>query len=135
MGWDEVMTGSPEAGYVDRHRVLVVDDNEDLAISSSWLLEHAGHEVRVAFNGKDALEAARDFQPDVALLDLGLPDLNGLEVARRLRSEFGQSVLLIIITAYAHDDRLWGDEAPYDHYFVKPLDFAVIADLLGGATN
>ena len=114
-----------------RRRVLVVDDNRDIAISSSLLLELQGHEVAVAFDGRTALEVAREFRPDVALLDVGLPGMNGYELARRLRGEYGPGVLLIIITAYARDnDRRWAYEADFDHHFTKPLDYTTIADLL-----
>jgi len=114
-----------------KHRVLVVDDNQDIAESSAWLLRCHGHEVTVAFDGQRALEAARAFQPDVAVLDVGLPDINGYEVARRLRQEFGPGVLLIIVTAYARDfKREPVDEDIFDHFFMKPLDFTVISTLL-----
>src|SRR6478735_1946211 len=109
-----------------RRRVLVVDDNEDIALSSSLLLELQGHEVAVAFDGRTALEVAREFRPDVALLDVGLPHIDGYELARQLRSEYGPEVLLIIITAYARDnDRGRSYEAYFAHHFVKPIDFAV----------
>ena len=87
-----------------KRRVLVVDDNRDIAVSSSRLLELQGHEVAVAFDGRQALEVAREFRPDVALLDVGLPHIDGYELARRLRGEYGPEVLLIIITAYARDN-------------------------------
>jgi CheY-like chemotaxis protein len=117
---------------VRKRRVLVVDDNQDLAISSSRLLQLLGHEVAVAFDGLRALEVARAFRPDVALLDVGLPGINGYELARRFRAEFGPEVLLIIIiTAYARDnDRRQAYEAYFDHHLTKPADFATIADLM-----
>ena len=116
---------------VGKRRVLVVDDNQDLALSSAWLLEHLGHEVEMAFDGLQALEVARAFRPDVALLDVGLPGINGYELARRLRAEFGQGMLLIMITAYAQDNpRRETYDAVFDHYFMKPVDFEVIAGLL-----
>ena len=111
--------------------MLVVDDNEDIAVSSSWLLEFLGHEVAVAFDGREALDVAREFRPDVALLDVGLPHIDGYELARRLRAEYGPEVLLIIITAYARDNpRRQAYEAYFDHHFTKPLDYTTIADLL-----
>jgi len=116
---------------VGKCRVLVVDDNQDLAVSCSWLLEHRGHEVEIAFDGLRALEVARAFRPDMALLDVGLPGIDGYELARRLRAEFGQDMRLIIITAYAQDNpRREAYEAYFDHHFTKPLDFEVIVDLL-----
>src|SRR3954447_22282984 len=83
-------------GEVRKRRVLVVDDNEDLALTSSWLLKLQGHEVAVAFDGRRALEVARDFRPDVALLDVGLPHIDGYELAKRLREEYGPEVQLIM---------------------------------------
>jgi two-component system CheB/CheR fusion protein len=123
----------PAAGrrVVRRRRVLVVDDNPDIAVSSSQLLEFLGHEVEVAFDGLQALEVARAFRPDVALLDVGLPHLDGYELARQLRVEYGPGVLLVIITAYAQDNpRRQAYEAYFDHHFTKPLDYMTIADLL-----
>src|SRR3954453_18237037 len=118
-------------GEVRKRRVLVVDDNRDIALSSSRLLVLHGHEVAVAFDGLRALEVAREFRPDVALLDVGLPGIDGYELARRLRAEYGPDVLLIIVTAYARDnDRRRGYEAYFDHHFTKPIDGSVIADLL-----
>jgi two-component system CheB/CheR fusion protein len=112
-------------------RVLVVDDNEDIALSSSQLLKLLGHEVTVAFDGQEAPEVALDFRPDVGLLDVGLPYIDGHEFARRLRAEYGPGVLLIIITAYTQDNpRRQTYEAYFDHHFTKPLDYMTIADLL-----
>src|SRR3954447_5587065 len=114
-------------GEVRKRRVLVVDDNEDLALTSSWLLKLLGHEVAVAFDGRRALEVAREFRPDVALLDVGLPHLDGYELARRLRAEYGPEVLLIIITADARDNPCrQAYEADFDHHFTKPLDYMTI---------
>src|SRR3954449_2985098 len=119
-------------GEVRKRRVLVVDDNRDIALSSSRLLELHGHEVAVAFDGRRALEVAREFRPDVALLDVGLPGIHGYELARRLRADYGPGVLLIIITAYARDnDRGRAYEAYFDHHFTKPAGFATITKLLG----
>jgi CheY-like chemotaxis protein len=114
-----------------KRRVLVVDDNEDIAESSALLLRCLGHEVTTAFDGRRAIEKARSFRPDVALLDIGLPDINGYEVARRLRAEYGAGVVLIIITAYTRDFmREKVDEGVFDYFFMKPLDLTVITDLL-----
>jgi len=119
------------SGGAGKGRVLVIDGNRDLAVSCSWLLRDQGHEVEIAFDRLQALEVARAFRPDVALLDVGLPGIDGYELARRLRAEFGQDVLLIIITAYAQDNpRRGAHEASFDHHFVKPIDFEVITGLL-----
>src|SRR3954469_24699157 len=114
-----------------KRRVLVVDDNQDIAISYSRLLQFLGHEVAVAFDGRQALEVAREFRPDVALLDVGLPHIDGYELARHLRSEYGPEVLLIIITAYARDNpRRQAYEVYFDHHLTKPVDFTTITDLM-----
>ena len=116
---------------MSKRRVLVVNDNQDIAITSSWLLKFQGHEVAVAFDGLQALEVARTFRPNVALLDVGLPGIHGYELARRLRAEYGPEILLIIITAYARDnDRRRSYEAYFDHHLTKPIDFEVITGLL-----
>src|SRR5688500_13011309 len=105
-------------------RVLVVDDNIDTAQSLSWLLESSGHEVRAAHRGLDAIDAALDFRPDAVLLDVGLPDVDGFEVARRLRALPGfERTLLIAATGYSRDHhRRRAAEAGFDHYLIKPFD-------------
>jgi CheY-like chemotaxis protein len=91
--------------------------------------------VTTALDGRRAIERARSFRPDVALLDVGLPDINGYEVARRLRAEFGSGVILIIVTAYAREFRRdKADDRVFDLFFTKPLDFTVITDLLARAS-
>jgi CheY-like chemotaxis protein len=114
-----------------KRRVLVVDDNEDIAESSALLLQCHGHDVTTALDGRCAIERAKSFRPDVALLDVGLPDISGYELARRLRAEFGPGIVLIVITAYARDfKREYVDETVFDYFFMKPLDFTIITDLL-----
>jgi CheY-like chemotaxis protein len=114
------MRGSPTAPL----RVLVVDDNEDTALSFAFLLRTWGHEVRVVHDGPSAVEAARDFQPEAVLLDLGLPRLDGFEVARRLRllPESGRT-LIVASSGYSRDsDRQRASEVGIDFYLVKPYD-------------
>ena len=114
-----------------KRRVLLVDDNRDFALSASWLLKLRGHEVELAFDGLQALEVARAFRPDVVLLDVNLPGIDGYELARRLRAEYGPAVLLIIISAYAwKSSSRQAYESYIDHYFMKPVDFTTISDLL-----
>lgn len=113
-------------------RVLVVDDNVDTALSLLCLLQLYGHEVHVAHSGRAALEAAHELLPDAIILDIGLPDLDGFEVARRLRAgpELA-SCLLIAATSFSRDrDRLQASEAGFDHYLVKPFDLAWVDRLL-----
>jgi CheY-like chemotaxis protein len=112
-------------------RVLIVDDNRDLAVGSSAILRAQGHEVKVAFDGFKALEVARAFRPDVVLLDVNLPGIDGYELARRLRAEYGSDVSLIIITADDRDNAdSQGCERCVDHRFTKPVDFKILSDVL-----
>jgi CheY-like chemotaxis protein/two-component sensor histidine kinase len=113
-------------------RVLVVDDNRDAADSLALLLKMLGHEVRTAYEGPAALEAARAWRPEVLLLDLGLPGLDGYEVARRLRAELPPEELLIVaLTGYGHEeDRRRSREAGCDLHLVKPAGPNVLHDLL-----
>jgi signal transduction histidine kinase len=105
-------------------RVLVVDDNVDAAVALSWLIGQRGHAVRVAHDGPEALQAARDFQPDVLLLDLGLPGIDGYELARRLRADGFESARLIAISGYARDsDVESARDAGFDRHFAKPVEF------------
>ncbi len=105
-------------------RILVVDDNEDAAATLAMLLEASGHEVLVEHSPAGALARARDAKPQACLLDLGLPDMDGAELARRLRAlpETAQA-LLVAVTGYGQDsDRARAREAGFDHHLVKPID-------------
>ncbi len=116
-------------------RVLVVDDNVDAADAMAMLLLTLGHDVRRAHDGLAALDAAQNFRPDVALLDIGLPALDGYEVARRLRQTAGlEHVVLVAITGYGHAaDRLLTQSAGFDHHLVKPADFTLLQGILQAA--
>jgi signal transduction histidine kinase/ActR/RegA family two-component response regulator len=112
-------------------RALVVDDNVDAAEMLAALLESLGHEVRVVHDGGAALEAARELTPDIVMLDIGLPRMDGFEVARRLRERADHVPLLVAITGYGqHDDRQRSLAAGFDHHLVKPVDRAAIESLL-----
>jgi PAS domain S-box-containing protein len=105
-------------------RVLVVDDNRDAAESLAKFLALSGHDVRTAHDGKAALEAARAFRPEVVLLDIGLPGMDGYQVARRLREQEGERhAFLAALTGYGQeDDRRRSREAGFDAHLVKPTD-------------
>ncbi|MFN3653269.1 MAG: ATP-binding protein [Armatimonadota bacterium] len=104
-------------------RVLVVDDNRDAAVTMGDLLELWDHEVSLAFDGLTALERARELAPDVVLLDIGLPGMDGYEVARRLRSEGYSEMLLIALTGYGQEeDRRRALEVGFDQHMTKPVD-------------
>jgi CheY-like chemotaxis protein len=115
-----------------RPKVLVVDDNEDAADSLATLLDVMGYSVRIAYDGPEAIEAADEFQPEVALLDIGLPRLSGYDIARHVRQKRGREVLLVAITGWGQeDDRRKAREAGFDHHFTKPADFDVLLELIG----
>lgn len=110
--------------HVTPRRILVVDDNEDSARSMAMIMKLDGHETHVAFDGISALDSARTLQPDVALLDIGLPQLNGYDVCRRLRSEpWGREMVLIALTGWGQEsDRRKSQEAGFNAHLVKPVD-------------
>jgi CheY-like chemotaxis protein/nitrogen-specific signal transduction histidine kinase len=120
---------APSAGG---SRVLVVDDNVDTVLGLSKILTILGHQVTTAFNGPDAIEAARRTRPEFVLLDLGLPGMDGYEVARRLRSDdCCRHAVIIAITGYGHEaDRNRSKESGFDHHLVKPLDHDALVTIL-----
>ena len=113
-------------------RVLVVDDNHDSATTLALLLNLMGHETRTASDGVEALEIAERFKPDVALLDIGMPKLNGFETARKMRAaDYGRGMLLVALSGWGQDaDRQKSSEAGFDLHLVKPVDVAEIQKLL-----
>ncbi len=118
-----------------RRRVLVVDDNRDSARTTSALLENLGYETATAFDGPEAVAAAAAFRAHAALVDLGLPAMNGFDVARAIRAlPDGASVLLIAVTGWGRaDDRRRTREAGFDHHLVKPVDHELLDRLLADA--
>ena len=118
-------------------RVLVVDDNVDAANVLKMLVEEAGHLVRMAHTGPTALAAALDYRPDVMLLDIGLPELDGFEVAKRIRQEpLLHDIVLVAVTGYRQAaDRQRMQEAGFDHYLVKPADFEKVRQILAAVTE
>jgi CheY-like chemotaxis protein len=113
-------------------RILVVDDNDDAAGTLALLLGLMGHETRTANNGMEALEVAALFHPDVALLDLGMPKLNGYDTARRMRQmSWGRDMLIVALSGWGQEaDRAKSSSAGFDHHFVKPVDVAEIQRLI-----
>jgi CheY-like chemotaxis protein/anti-sigma regulatory factor (Ser/Thr protein kinase) len=112
-------------------RILIVDDNHDLAQSLARLLRMLGHETHMAHDGPEGLEAARNYRPDVILLDIGLPRLDGYVVARTLRHEGFQDTLIIAISGYGQEeDRRRSLEAGMNHHLTKPVDIKTIAELI-----
>jgi CheY-like chemotaxis protein len=126
----------PSRGRSSRRprRVLVVDDNVDSAESLAVLLEMAGHQVRTAHDGPSALAMAREYKPEIVLLDIGLPaGMDGYEVARRLRPDAGAGgVVLVALTGFGQDeDRRRAAQAGFDHHLVKPVDVGHLTELMG----
>lgn len=116
-------------------KILVVDDNEDSAESLAMLLQLRGHTTALAHDGIEAVEAADRFQPDVVLLDIGLPRLDGFDVCRKLRERpWGASALVIALSGWGQDgDRQKSKDAGFDAHMVKPLDHAALTKLLASA--
>jgi PAS domain S-box-containing protein len=115
-------------------RVLVVDDNADVLTSMTMLLELEGHAVTTAHDAQATFAAVEDFHPDAVLLDLGLPGLDGYEVAKRLRERLGPAVLLVAVTGYGQpEDRARSRSAGFDHHLLKPVDFDALQALLATA--
>jgi CheY-like chemotaxis protein len=114
------------------HRILVVDDDLESARSLAMVLDAAGHETETAHDGLEAVEVAERFRPRVALLDIGLPKLNGFEVARRIRERpWAERAVLIAVSGWGQDeDRRKSKDAGFDFHFVKPVDFDRLAALL-----
>jgi CheY-like chemotaxis protein len=112
--------------------VLIVDDNHDSADTLAALLDAWGHEVRTFYDGPSAIVGGAEFRPNLVLLDIGLPKMNGYEVARELRRmATGRSMLLVAFTGYGQDeDRRRVREAGFDYHLVKPLDPAVLEKIL-----
>jgi len=118
-------------------RMLVVDDNVDSADSLAMLMRASGHDVRTAHDGPSALEAALEYRPNVVLLDIGLPGLDGYEVAKRMRQQPGfQNVVLVAMTGYGKEsDRQRAQEAGFDHHLVKPARFEHLQKILASISE
>jgi PAS domain S-box-containing protein len=119
-----------------RHRkILIVDDNVDAAESLGEFLKISGHAIHLAHDGASAIRTAAQLQPDVVILDIGMPALNGYQVAQRLRADVGlNSSLLLAVTGYAQErDRVAARAAGFDHHFAKPLDIRRLQAILNAA--
>jgi CheY-like chemotaxis protein len=105
-------------------RILIADDNRDSAETMCMLLNISGHEVHLAHTGAEALATAKRVRPDIAILDIGMPDLTGYEVAERIRHEaWGKDIALIAVTGWGQDsDRRRALGAGFDHHLTKPID-------------
>jgi PAS domain S-box-containing protein len=126
-----VKAAADEGAPPVRRRLLVVDDNLDAANALRYLLENDGHEVKVAADGATGVELAREFKPDVLLLDIGLPRLSGYEIAKLVRSDDSlRNVVIIAITGYGQaEDRARAMASGFDHYLTKPVEFGELRRL------
>jgi signal transduction histidine kinase len=114
---------APAPAPIGRRRILLVDDNEDTARLLSGLLARRGHEICVAYDARAALEAVQSFAPEVFLLDIGLPEMDGYELARRFRAQGAHHQLFIAISGYAQEgDRASAHQAGFDYHLAKPVD-------------
>jgi len=120
------------AGASPRRRILVVDDNVDAAEALGELLRDFGHEVATAHDGTRALDQARLHRPDIVLLDISMPEMDGYEVAKRIRGELGLGdALLVALTGYGEDrHRRLAREAGFDQHVTKPVDASKLEELL-----
>jgi signal transduction histidine kinase/ActR/RegA family two-component response regulator len=131
----EVADGDPSlalrVGVPDGRRILIVDDNADAAQSLATLLKLRGHEVRVAFGGAQALRMIDEASPEWIFLDIGMPDVDGYEVARRLRGRGECDFVLVALTGWGTEqDRQRTREAGFDHHLTKPVDLAAVEAVL-----
>jgi CheY-like chemotaxis protein len=113
-------------------RVLIADDDRDGAAMLGMLLQSEGYEVRTVHGGQEVLDAAREFKPDVVLLDIGMPKITGYEAARRLRQRYGvECPVLIAVTAWKQpSDRILADLAGFNYHVAKPYEPAELLTLL-----
>ncbi|MFZ6876318.1 ATP-binding protein [Undibacterium sp. Di27W] len=121
-----------DTAQVGEHSILVVDDNADAADTLAMALELLGNHVYTAYSAVAALQSATEQHPDVMLLDIGLPDMDGYELARRVRAQpWGKKIIMIAVTGWGQDsDRARAHDAGFDHHMVKPIQFERLRELL-----
>ena len=124
----------PAAAGAPRLRIVVADDDRDAVITLATVLQHEGHEVREVYRGSEVLRMVRDFDPDVALIDIGMPGMTGYDVAREIRQVFGKRPMLIAVTGWKKtSDRILAQLAGFDHHLAKPFEpgelLALLADV------
>ena len=132
-----VVEHAPTMGVSAKHRILIVDDNRDSADSLSMLLQLTGNETYTAHDGVEAMAAIEKHRPEVVLLDIGLPKLDGHEVCRRVREQpWGKDIVVIALTGWGQeDDRRRSEEAGFNGHLVKPVDYDKLLELLSTLTN
>lgn len=124
----------PRPAKADKSRLLIIDDNKDIADMQAELFNFYGYDTRVSYDGQSALAVAADYKPQAALIDIGLPVMDGYEVAKELKKmadETGQKIKLIAATGYGQDeDKKRSSQAGFDYHFVKPVDFDALLEVL-----
>jgi PAS domain S-box-containing protein len=129
---EPAQTSDDEPKPTTKYRILIVDDNQDSVDSLAMLLKIMGNEVATAYDGEQAVEAAEAIRPDVVLLDIGMPKLNGYDACRRIREQpWGEGMFLIALTGWGQEeDRRRTEEAGFNRHMVKPVDADVLMKLL-----
>lgn len=132
-----MLSAAPAPAAEGGYRILVVDDDHDTVLSLAMLLQMEGHRTAMAHGGKGAIEVGKRFHPQVVLLDLGLPEQSGFDIATQIRKEpWGKNLLLIAVTGWDQEaDRRKSRAAGFDHHLVKPLDIEKLNDLLRQALS
>jgi CheY-like chemotaxis protein len=127
----KIALSDPVASPPQALRVFIADDNRDACDSLEMLLTLEHHEVRVAYDGERAFELIFEFRPRIALLDIGMPGMNGYELATKIRQQpWGAGIHLVALTGWGQDDdRRRALDAGFDEHFVKPVDFTALSDL------
>ena len=128
-------TTAPEASRKSKgasHRILIVDDNRDAGKSLGLLLKIAGHVVDFAFDGEEAIAKAELFRPELILLDIGLPKINGYDACREMRTrEWGKTIKMVALTGWGQaEDRRKSHEAGFDRHLVKPIEYGELTKIL-----
>jgi CheY-like chemotaxis protein len=126
LAWENAASVGPQ------RRILIVDDNRDAADALAELMRDFGHDVSTAHDGRSALESATTNRPELVLLDISMPEMDGFEVARRLREEVGlRDAILVALTGYGEDrHRRLSRDAGFDHHLTKPVDAFKLEELL-----
>jgi CheY-like chemotaxis protein len=124
--------GEESPGAAARRRILVVDDNRDSAMTLGMMLKLMGNEIQTAHDGLAAVEAAEQFRPDMILLDIGIPKLNGYDACRRIREQpWSRGMEIVALTGWGQEeDRRRSKEAGFDDHLVKPVELAILQKLL-----
>jgi PAS domain S-box-containing protein len=116
-------------------RILIAEDSADAAEMLRLMLTYMGHDVRVTSDGIQAVAMAKEFAPQIALLDIGMPRMDGYEAARRIREALGRAVILVALTGWGQDeDKRQSREAGFDHHFTKPVEPDVLQELIGSCS-